>query len=105
MAFAKLACRYAIDQGHTPVAVHLLYPQMLRDSDPAERELGLRLGHRVLRACDELWACGDRLSSGMAREIEEAKSLGVPVRWISGQELQESMVQAPELPAPCQVMA
>ena len=25
-AFAKKACRYAIHQGHTPIAVHLLYP-------------------------------------------------------------------------------
>lgn len=56
VAFAKLACRYAISQGHTPIAVHLLYPQMLDDGAPAERELGLRLGHRVLESCDELWA-------------------------------------------------
>ena len=27
IAFAKKACRYAIRQGHTPIAVHLLYPQ------------------------------------------------------------------------------
>lgn len=91
VAFAKLACRYAMSQGHTPVAVHLLYPQMLRDSDPAERELGLRLGHRVLRACDELWVCGDLLSAGMKREIQEAKALGVPIRSVPGQELRAAM--------------
>ncbi len=27
LAFARAACRYAMEQGHTPVAVHLLYPQ------------------------------------------------------------------------------
>lgn len=75
-AFAKKACRYAIHQGHTPIAVHLLYPQMLDDAEPTEREIGLRLGHRVLEVCDELWCCGDRISSGMAREIEEAQKLG-----------------------------
>ena len=42
-AFAKKACRYAIHQGHTPIAVHLLYPQMLDDAEPTEREIGLRL--------------------------------------------------------------
>lgn len=31
-AFAKKACWYAIHQGHTPIAVHLLYPQMLDDA-------------------------------------------------------------------------
>ena len=46
-AFAKKACRYAIRQGHTPIAVHLFYPQMLDDGDPVERETGLRLGHRA----------------------------------------------------------
>ena len=56
VAFARRACRYAIHQGYIPIAVHLLYPQMLDDSDPAERELGLRLGQQLLRRCDELCA-------------------------------------------------
>lgn len=88
-AFAKKACRYAIHQGYTPIAVHLLYPQMLDDNDPAERELGLRLGHRVLDVCDELWCCGSRISSGMAREIAEAQRLGIPIRQIGEQEIQQ----------------
>ena len=68
-AFAKKACRYAIHQGHTPIAVHLLYPQMLDDAEPTEREIGLRLGHRVLEVCDELWLCGGRVSSGSLKEL------------------------------------
>ena len=93
-AFAKRSCRYAIRQGHTPIAVHLLYPQMLDDFDPAERELGLRLGHRVLEMCDELWLCGNRISTGMAREIEEAKKLGIPIRQIGEQEIQQEALPA-----------
>ena len=27
--FAKAACRFAVSQGATPLAVHLLYPQIL----------------------------------------------------------------------------
>ena len=34
-------CRFAIDKGYLPIASHLLYPQVLSDSVPAERELGL----------------------------------------------------------------
>ena len=94
IAFAKKACRYAIRQGHTPIAVHLLYPQMLDDSDPAERETGLRLGHRVLEVCDELWCCGDRISSGMAREIEEAQRLGIPIRQIGELEITQEALPA-----------
>ena len=96
VAFAKKACRYAVGQGHTPIAVHLLYPQMLDDSIPAERETGLRLGHRVLEACDELWVCGDRISSGMAREIAEAQRLGIPIREVTALEMEPEQAEAPQ---------
>lgn len=79
VAFAKAACRYAMDQGATPLAVHLLYPQMLDDHVPAEREAGIRMGLQVLEACDELWLCGDRLSHGMRAELAAAEQLGIPV--------------------------
>ena len=94
IAFAKKACRYAIHQGHTPIAVHLLYPQMLDDAEPTEREIGLRLGHRVLEVCDELWLCGGRVSSGMAREIEEAQRLGIPIRQIGELEIKQEALPA-----------
>ena len=35
VAFAKAACRYAMNQGVTPIASHLLYPQMLDDGVPS----------------------------------------------------------------------
>ena len=34
---AKEYCKQALEQGVIPVAPHLLYPQFLKDSDPAER--------------------------------------------------------------------
>ena len=48
--FAKAACRYAMRQNCTPVAVHLLYPQFLDDNDLVQRSAGLTMGHRVLLA-------------------------------------------------------
>ena len=86
--FAKEACRYAMEQNCTPVAVHLLYPQFLDNDDPVQREVGLRMGHRVLEACDELWLCGSRISTGMAMELKEARKLGIPVREISAEQIQ-----------------
>lgn len=80
VAFAKAACRYAMEQGATPVAVHLLYPQILDDLVPAEREAGIRMGLRVLEACDELWLCGSQISHGMRAEWDTAERLGIPVR-------------------------
>lgn len=71
-------CRFAIDAGYMPLASHLLYPQMLNDKVPAERELGLMFGLALLRMCDEVWVCG-HISSGMEQEIEEAKRLNKKV--------------------------
>ncbi|WP_442490305.1 DUF7768 domain-containing protein, partial [Flavonifractor plautii] len=34
------------------------------------------MGNRMLRLCDELWLCGDRISPGMAGEKEMAERLG-----------------------------
>ena len=84
---ARRACRYAMEQGVTPIAVHLIYPQFLNDGLPEERETGLQMGLRVLKACDELWLFGDYISAGMQRELEEAKRLGIPVKQINSQEL------------------
>ena len=94
VAFAKVACRYAMKQGCTPVAVHLLYPQFLDDSNLQERAAGLAMGHQVLSVCDELWVCGNRISSGMESEIQEAKRMGIPVRKITEEQIQGGSVMS-----------
>ena len=78
--FAKRACRHVINEGHAFFAPHLLYPQLLDDSKPQERQAGLDMGLAMLPRCDELWCYGDRISFGMHLEIEEAVRLGIPVR-------------------------
>ena len=74
-------CRLVIDRGYMPVASHLLYPQILRDDDPVERELGMLFGLALLRDCDEVWVFGE-VSPGVAREIEEAKRLQKRIRFM-----------------------
>lgn len=80
--FAVDCCRYAIRQGYTPIAPHLLYPKMLDDEVPEERKIALALGLNLLAVCDEVWVCGERISSGMEGEIEHARSLDIPIRYI-----------------------
>ena len=87
VAFAKAACRYAAAQGCTPVAVHLMYPQFLDDRVPKEREAGLKMGQRVLAACEEIWLCGERMSAGMKAEEAEAKRLGIPIRKVPSSDI------------------
>lgn len=72
--------RQVIREGHMPVASHLLYPRMLNDRIPKERELGLSFGLALLKLCDEVWVYG-KPSPGMKREIEEAERLHKPIQY------------------------
>ena len=80
VAAAITYCRRVIDEGYTPVASHLLYPQILNDNIPEERELGLLFSLALLAACDEVWIFGE-VSPGVAQEIEEAKRLKKQIRY------------------------
>ena len=73
-------CRLVIDKGYMPIASHLLYPQILNDNDPNERDLGLLFGLALLAVCDEVWVFGS-VSPGVAQEIEEAKRLKKQIRY------------------------
>ena len=84
--FAKRACRHVMSEGPPFFAPHLLYPQLLDDANPQERQAGLDMGLAILPRCDEVWCYGDHISLGMHFEIEEAGRLGIPVRRVTEQE-------------------
>jgi hypothetical protein len=75
--------KFAADRGAIPFAPHLLYPQVLDENDPSQRELGLFFGMVWLSKCDELWAFGDHISPGMQAEINKAKRRGMLIRYFS----------------------
>jgi len=76
-------CRFAIDKKKMPIAAHLLYPQIVDDNNPDEREIGTMYGLALLALCDEVWCFGETLSSGMEQEIKEAKRLGKPIKYFT----------------------
>ena len=78
--YAKQACRAVMESGHAFFAPHLLYPSVLDDLVPEERQAGIEMGLTLLYRCDELWAFGSTISSGMQAEIAEAERLRIPVR-------------------------
>ena len=84
--FAKKACRHVMNEGHAFFAPHLLYPNLLDDSQPQEWQLGIDMGLAMLEHCDELWCYGEQISHGMMQEIAEADSLDIPVRRVMQQE-------------------
>lgn len=75
-------CRHSAGRGVIPLAPHLLLPRFLCESNLEERELGIKMGLKLLALCSELWVFGNRISAGMRREIAEAGRLGVPVKHI-----------------------
>ncbi len=74
-------CRFVIGKQRIPVASHLLYPQILDDDSPNEREIGLLFGQALLALCDEVWVFGTDYSSGMQAEIDEAHRLNKQIRF------------------------
>lgn len=75
---AKQYCRYVIEQGHTPFAPHLLYPQIIDDD-----KQGINLGLDVLLYCDEVWLFGG-MTEGMMEEGHVALMHRKPVYRLNG---------------------
>lgn len=80
---AKDFCRFAVSRGVMPLAPHLHYPQFMEDTDSEQRKLGLRFALILLSKCDELWVLGERISEGMAIEINKAQRKGIPIKYFN----------------------
>ena len=77
-----LADGYARDAqaaGYVPFVPHTCFPV----STEEDREPILQLELDILRHFDLLWVDGDRLSSGMVGEIDEAMSRRIKIHWAS----------------------
>ena len=85
IAMARRYSRFAVDRGCVPLTPHLWLPQFL--SEETERELAISMDLKLLERCDELWACGDEISEGMAREIARAEDIGLPIRHITEEDI------------------
>lgn len=85
---ARVYSRFAVGNACIPFAPHLLYPQFMDDSVPAERGLALFMGMVLLGKCDQMWVFGRTISKGMATEIAKAEKRHIPVRYFT-EELEE----------------
>lgn len=74
--------RHSLAAGEAPLPPHMLYPQVLNDGDPAERELGIDAGCSWLACASALVVYADHgVSSGMKQEIEIATNLKIPIEF------------------------
>lgn len=78
-------CRFAVAENCIPVAPHLLFPQFMEETDPAQRRLGIFFGLVLQSKCREVWVFGRNITKGMAVEIEKAKERGLPIRYFTEQ--------------------
>lgn len=65
--------------GYRTYAPHAYLPELLDDHDPEERALGISFGVGLLKHCQVLIICGNKISEGMYKEIKEAVFLGLEI--------------------------
>jgi len=70
---------YRTKPGTAVVANWILDCEILDDSNPADRQMGLAHDLAILERVDAVWLVGGRVSGGMALEAEHAKAHGVRV--------------------------
>lgn len=85
---ARRYSRFAVRNACIPVAPHLLFPQFMDDSVPAEWSIALFMGMVLLGKCEQVWVFGATVSAGMAAEIEKAQRKQIPIRYFT-EELEE----------------
>lgn len=85
---ARVYSRFAVKNACIPIAPHLLFPQFMDDSVPAERSIALFMGMVLLGKCDQMWVFGRIISAGMAAEIEKAEKKNMLIRYFT-EELEE----------------
>lgn len=83
-SYARLCLKDCLMRGEAPFASHMLYPQVLRDDVPAQREWGIASGFAWLEIADASVVYIDRgISDGMNAGIDAARREGVPVEYRS----------------------
>lgn len=83
-AYAMAAMRDSLLRGEAPFASHLLYTQMLDDSDPTERSIGIEAGLVIGSFAVATVVYQDLgISEGMKYGIERAELEGRPVEYRS----------------------
>lgn len=78
--YARVCLLDSLRRGEAPFASHLLYTQVLNDSLPEERTLGIEAGLAIGAAMDLTAVYEDLgVSDGMVKGIERAQAAGRPV--------------------------
>lgn len=84
VAYAQRALHYCFAAGYAPFAGHLVYPQVLNDDDPKDREFGMTSAYAFLAVCDVAFSFMDLgVSRGMRADLEAARRLKIRIEYLS----------------------
>ena len=72
----------AYKKGAIPVTPHFLFP-FINDEDIKQRKDALFMDSILLGKCQEVWVFGDKITDGMATELEIAKRRRQTIRYFS----------------------
>jgi hypothetical protein len=103
IAFAQALLRDVIQRGASPFAMHLLYTQVLDDTNPLERTDGIECGLAWTDVADEVWYClrpDEPMTSGMELAVARNTALvaaGDPRRIRHLRFTQEGVCLTPEV--------
>jgi hypothetical protein len=73
---------FAYKNGCIPVTPHLLFPFM-NDESPNERALALQMDIVLMGKCQEVWVLSEKITEGMAIEIDKATRRRQTVRYFN----------------------
>lgn len=80
VAFARLCMADSIKRNESPVAFHLLFPQVMDENDPDQRHHAMQLASWWLPAADAVVVYTDRgITRGMGDAITAARAADIPV--------------------------
>lgn len=82
-ANAKKYAAFAVRSGKLPICPHIYFTQFLNDNNKNERQIGMCLALQMLKKCKEIWVFGERISSGMDREIRYARKWKKAIRYFN----------------------
>lgn len=102
-AFLRAIVRSILAEGHTPLAGHALYPQVLDDTNPEQRAQGMAAGQHLLTVCCEVRVYDQLgMSAGMRADLEFCGANQVPFRFarLDGWEYRQAAAEAPLPPLP-----
>jgi hypothetical protein len=78
--YARKCLKDSLLRGEAPYASHLLYTQVLDDTVPEEREMGIKAGFEWGKVADMVAVYTDLgISKGMEQGIENARKNGLKV--------------------------